>query len=291
MIDIDKVRLWSVYFSRIQILRSMPYPSMVVEEVEKKGYRIPQYSPVGIPPEVGGQITLTLSGRGILSVNGTTYSCVPGTAFLYRDSDASVSYYYPSDGTEDWRFVWINFMGEASSAVIEEVNRLYGYFFKLGLESELEKELMAYRQWSGRNLFCSPLEGAELFFHFLHLLCESPFDGKTHTPEKRFVHNIQNEIGQSFGESLSTTSLAKKIGISREHLSKKFHAETGRTLRDYRAEQRLSQALSLLLKSNLSCKEIAQLCHYGSYSSFYRSFMRHYKISPEEFRKNNFEHF
>ena len=171
MIDIDKVRLWSVYFSRMQVLTTMPYPSMVVEEVEKKGYRMPQYSPAGIPLEVGGQITLTLSGRGILSVNGTTFVCTPGTAFLYRDSDPSVSYYYPADGTEDWRFVWINFMGEASSAVIEEVNRLYGYFFKLGPDSELEKELLAYRQWSGRNMFCSPLEGAELFFYLLQLLC------------------------------------------------------------------------------------------------------------------------
>ena len=287
MIDIDKVRLWSVYFSRMQVLTTMPYPSMVVEEVEKKGYRMPQYSPAGIPPEVGGQITLTLSGRGILSVNGTTFVCTPGTAFLYRDSDPSVSYYYPADGTEDWRFVWINFMGEASSAVIEEVNRLYGYFFKLGPDSELEKELLSYRQWSGRNMFYSPLEGAELFFYLLQLLCEKSVDGKQYAPEKRFVRNVQNEIGQAFGESLSTSNLAKKIGISREHLSKKFHAETGRTLRDYRAEQRLSQALSLLIKSNLSCKEIAQLCHYGSYSSFYRSFMRYYKVSPEEFRKSN----
>ncbi len=136
-------------------------------------------------------------------------------------------------------------------------------------------------------MFCSPLEGAELFFYLLQLLCEKSVDGKQYAPEKRFVRNVQNEIGQAFGESLSTSNLAKKIGISREHLSKKFHAETGRTLRDYRAEQRLSQALSLLIKSNLSCKEIAQLCHYGSYSSFYRSFMRYYKVSPEEFRKSN----
>lgn len=287
MIDIDKVRLWSVYFSRMQILRSMPYPSAVVEEVEKKGYYMPQYSPSGIPPEVGGQITLTLAGRGILSVNGETHICTPGTAFLYRDSDAAVSYYYPPDGTEDWRFVWINFMGEASSSIIGEVNRLYGYFFQLGQGSELEKELLAYRQWNGRNLFYSPLEGAELFFHFLQLLCESTDKGKYHTQEARFVQSIQNEIGQAFGESVSTSNLARKIGITREHLSKKFHAETGRTLRDYRAEQRLSQALSLLLKSNMSCKEIAQLCHYGSYSSFYRSFVKHYKMTPEEFRKSN----
>ena len=286
MIDIDKVRLWSVYFSRMQIVSSMPYPNMVVEEVEKKGYRMPQYSPEKIPSEVGGQITLTLAGRGVLSVNGVTYSCVPGTAFLYRDCDPAVSYYYPPDGTEEWRFVWINFMGKESSRVIEDVNRLYGYFFQMGQNSVLEEELLAYRHWSGRNLFYSPLEGAERFFHFLHLLCDSQQQRGQHG-ENRLVVDIQNEFSQSFGEALSTSNLAKKIGISREHLSKKFHAETGRTLRDYRAEQRISQAMFLLMKSNLSCKEIAQMCHYGSYSSFFRSFSRIYKMSPEEFRKKH----
>ena len=57
------------------------------------------------------------------------------------------------------------------------------------------------------------------------------------------------------------------------------------SLRDYLAEQRLNEALSLLLKSNLSCKEIATICRYGSYSAFFRSFRKGYGVSPDEFRK------
>ena len=60
-----------------------------------------------------------------------------------------------------------------------------------------------------------------------------------------------------------------------------------KSLQDYREEQRLNEALTLLLKSNISCKEIATLCHYGSYSSFFRSFKKNYNMSPEEFRKKN----
>ena len=126
-----------------------------------------------------------------------------------------------------------------------------------------------------------------MFFALVNKLC-SLNNEKFHLSVKnRQIMDIQNEIHTAFAESLTTTALAQKLGISREHLSKTFHEQTGRTLQDYREEQRLNEALTLLLKSNISCKEIATLCHYGSYSSFFRSFKKNYNMSPEEFRKKN----
>lgn len=287
MIDIDNVRLWSVRFSRDVPLEYMPYPCMIVEEVETKGYHIPLFSPQIIPADVGGQITITLEGKGILKVGNQKFECVPGTAFLYRDNDPDVSYYFPSDGSSKWRFVWINFMGEISSSIIAEINRIYGYYFHIGENSELENILLSYRKFSGATLSQTPLEAAEMFFSLVNQLCSSNTE-KFHLPGKnRQIMDIQNEIHTAFAESLTTTALAQKLGISREHLSKTFREQTGRTLQDYREEQRLNEALTLLLKSNISCKEIAVLCHYGSYTSFFRSFKKNYNMSPEEFRKKN----
>ena len=244
MINIDEVRLWNVRFIRAAQLQFMPYPCMIVEEVEGPGYCMPQCSPHTIPLEVGGQITVTLEGKGILEVGGEKFDCLPGTAFLYRDSDPAVSYYYPRNGRGKWRFVWINFIGETSSRIIAEINRIYGYHFRIGKEHPLKQN-----------------------------------------KNSRRIQDVQAELQSAFAESLTTAALAKKLGISREHLSKSFRAETGRTLQDYREEQRLNEALSLLLKSNLSCKEIAVMCHYGSYSSFFRSFKKHYHLPPEMFRE------
>lgn len=285
MINIEKVRLWSVHFARTMKLDDLPYPGCIVEEVESAGYHMPSCSPFNIPQEIGGQITLTLSGKGCLKVGEQHYTLVPGSAFLYRDCDPAVSYCYPENGKEVWRFVWINFMGAASEHFIAAVNRSYGYFFELGADNSLRERLLAYRSCSGATLFHTPLEGAMLFFELLHLLCFQAEQKTLRQNTGRLIREVRNEISHAFDESISTASLAKKFGITREHLSKTFHAETGQTLYDYRTEHKLSEAFNLLLKSNFSCKEIAQRCHYGSYSSFFRAFRKRYGISPEKFRK------
>ena len=287
MINVEKVRLWSVQFVRSFQLDHMPYPCMIVEEVEDRGYHMPQFSPASIPLEVGGQLTITLEGKGILEVGKKKFDCIPGTAFLYRDSDPAVSYYFPRDGQEKWRFVWINFMGEASGRIISEINAVYGYHFHIGRQSRLEKRLMSYSKYAGATFSQSPLEAAQMVFEMLQSLCQ-PLERQFDLPRKsRQVRDLQSEIQNAFNESLTTATLAKKLGITREHLSKTFRAKTGRTFQDYREEQRLNEALTLLLKSNLSCKEIAVLCHYGSYSSFFRSFKKHYSVSPEVFREKH----
>jgi len=287
MINVDKVRLWKVRFVRAIQFNEMPYPSIVVEEVEEQGYRIPQIPHRLIPLEIGGQITVTLGGKGVLQVGDKKFDCRPGTAFLYRHSDSDVSYYFPRDGREKWRFVWINFMGAASCRIITEINRTYGYYFDIGTDSALEKNLLSFREYAGTTLFQSPLEAAKMVFSLLDLLCRSAEEKFRFSKNIRRIIDVQSEIQTAFDESLTTSALAGKLGITREHLSKTFREETGRTLQDYREEQRSNEALTLLLKSNLSCKEIAVLCHYGSYSSFFRSFKKRYRVSPEIFRKRN----
>ena len=287
MLNVDKIRLWHVQFIRNLHMNTMPYPSMIVEELEEPGYHMPQFAPTRIPVESGGQITVTLAGRGILNVGKRKFDCLPGTAFLYQDRDPDVSYCCPSDGEGKWRFIWINFMGEAASRIIAETNEIYGYHFYVGKNSRIENALTGYRKYAGTTFLQSPWEAAVMFSEMLSALC-CPEERKfKQTRKSRQMLDIQTEIRNAFNESLTTAMLAKRLGITRGHLSASFRMKTGRTLRDYREELRLQEALTLLLKSNLTCKEIASLSHYGSYSSFFRAFKKKYLVSPEMFREKN----
>ena len=284
MLELKKIRMRSVSFSSDNVCPSLPCPAMVVEESEKAGYRMPLTDPENIPKFTGGQLPITTAGHGVLNVGEKTYDCVPGTAFLHTDCDPQVSYLVPPESEEEWRFLWINFAGEASERIIREINAVYGYFFVLKNDS-LKKYLKAFLKHSGARFFISPLEGAKIFLDLRNELC---FPGKNlqdTRPGKHLSREMEKELACAFCEPISTAALAQRLGLSREHMSRIFHKETGQTLQKYRAGQRLSAALNLLEKSNCSCKEISDYCNYGSYSSFYRAFMAIYHISPEDYRK------
>lgn len=283
MIDISKVRKWTVQFNSFPEIQTLPFPEIIVEEVETSDYQMPQCCPVNIPPEIGAQITVTLSGRGVFCVGNKQYECRPGTAFCYRHCDPQVS--YRTAENNDWKFLWINFGGLASERLFAEINRNYGYFFNLGKDRKLEQFLLDYQRYSGSSLRLSPWEGARIVLETIEMLCGSSDETLRISPGARLVNEVKETCQRSYSEPLTGEYLARKIGISREHLSKTFHQETGVQLRDYLSEQRLNEALSLLLKSNLSCKEIASICHYGSYSAFFRTFRKIYGVSPDEFRK------
>ena len=283
MIDITKVRKWNVRFNSFLEIESLPFPDIIVEEQEDSDYKMPQCCPENIPREIGGQITITLSGRGTFIGDKKQYDCVPGTAFCYRHCDPKVAYH--TAGNSKWNFIWINFCGVSSERLIAEINRNYGYFFHLGKSSRLEQTLMDYKRYAGSSLHLSPWEGAKLVMNIIEMLCGESDNNLRISSGARLVNEAKNLSKKSFLEPLTGEHLAEKIGVSREHLSKTFRQETGIQLRDYLSEQRLNEALSLLLKSNLSCKEIAMICHYGSYSAFFRTFRKIYGFSPDEFRK------
>ena len=283
MIDVDKVRKWFVRIESAAVMNTLPLPSLIVGEEEDGSYRQPSCSPCYIPPHLGGQITLTVSGKGILRTGSKSFECLPGTAFCYRFCDPSVSY-FTAPGKK-WAFVWISLRGPASERLIAEVNARYGHFFTLGADSRLEKALLAYRRYANSVLHISPFEGARISLSMLEMLC-SP---ATPVPSagQQLVNGVNEYIENSLNEPFSAKSLARKVNVSREHLSRVFRKETGTTLHDYCAEHQLQEALSLLLKSNLNCKEIAMLCNYGSYSAFFRSFRKKYGVSPRKFRRDS----
>lgn len=85
--------------------------------------------------------------------------------------------------------------------------------------------------------------------------------------------------------SWSATALARALDISAGQLQRRFRAETGQTVTQYRLTVQLARYLDLCDDDHdLSITEAAHAAGFGSYAQFHRIFVRHMNTSPSRHR-------
>lgn len=105
----------------------------------------------------------------------------------------------------------------------------------------------------------------------------------------RIVQNAIQIINRDIYGNINTQDIAKELFVSRGHLSKKFHQETGYTLNDFIVYVKIREAKKLLLHSSMSLDEISRKLGFSTQSYFTKVFReatgstpRHYRITAEE---------
>jgi len=89
------------------------------------------------------------------------------------------------------------------------------------------------------------------------------------------------------GRPCNVHSLAVELDLSESHLQHLFKRQTGLRLGHFLIEQRLQLSAQLLLRSNLSIKQIADAVGYQHTPSFTRAFEHRFAESPWAYRKGS----
>jgi transcriptional regulator GlxA family with amidase domain len=85
-------------------------------------------------------------------------------------------------------------------------------------------------------------------------------------------------------QPISTTELAREMGLSVRTLNRRFRQATGMTPLQYLTEQRIDEARQLLLHTNLAITEIALRVGLRDASNFARIFRQSTGVSPRNYR-------
>ncbi|MBU7591121.1 AraC family transcriptional regulator [Metabacillus halosaccharovorans] len=93
-------------------------------------------------------------------------------------------------------------------------------------------------------------------------------------------------INLHLDEKLSLEFLAKEVGYSDYHLSRKFNKEMGCSINDYIQNERLEKAKYLLTTTNTNIEKISIDLGFGSRSYFTSIFKKNTGETPSEYRKN-----
>lgn len=100
------------------------------------------------------------------------------------------------------------------------------------------------------------------------------------------ISEMKHYTQENYQKDLSLKIIGEHFNYNSAYLGKKFRKETGKTYLAYLEEIRMEKAKDILLHSNFMVYEIAEMVGYSNVDYFYKKFKNHFKISPNEFRKN-----
>ena len=92
-------------------------------------------------------------------------------------------------------------------------------------------------------------------------------------------------IEEHYREPISLKDVARAVSLSRGHLTTVLRRKTGRTVQEWIAERRMSEARRLLVETDLAVEEVGRRVGYGDAGYFVRSFRSIHGATPLGWRR------
>ena len=108
---------------------------------------------------------------------------------------------------------------------------------------------------------------------------ENVFYPAPETPKNKRTAELMEYLDAHLAEDLNIDSLAEQFYVSKFHMMRQFRKETGYTIYEYLSQRRLLHARDLMQKG-MRATEACYRSGFRSYSSFTRSFSKHFGSTP-----------
>jgi AraC-like DNA-binding protein len=223
-------------------------------------------------------VQITLAGRGwILDPGGRPRTPLPqGTALVFVAPRQQVLYGADPGGAEPWEFVYANLEGGASLATIGEMVARHGHAIPVDADDALVHALVA-RARSGVATRMPLAASARLAGEILALLAGGvcPDAGG----DAAQVDAAMSWMLARLDRPVAVADAAAALGVSREHLTRRFVACCGEPPAAWLRRQRLGRA-GILLRGGATVAATARACGFATASAFIAAWRRAFGTSP-----------
>ncbi len=96
------------------------------------------------------------------------------------------------------------------------------------------------------------------------------------------VRNVKKYIDKNFLKKLTLYEISRFSCFNEFKIKKVYKEVYGETIFETIRKKRMNHAINLISTGKYSLNEIAYLCSYESYPSFYKTFKKHFEHSPSE---------
>jgi AraC-like DNA-binding protein len=225
----------------------------------------------------------TIRGNGKVRYQNQVMDCPVGSGFLFQNTDPELCYYYPKDGNEPWNFIFVNIKMEAKDLVIA-LTKHYGPIHVIDINHPVITKLLQFQHHE--EIIMSAADSFQSVSSLLQAIAESHNQNKSPTLHP-LVQKSQKLLSDGDHLKWNVSQWAQALSVSREHLTRVFQKEVGKSPHQYLTNRRMDLAKHLLCNTQLSCKIISTQCGFETPALFGRSFKKHIGISPAMYRTNS----
>ena len=231
-------------------------------------------------------LLIVTKGYCTIDSNGSTYR-VPTPAFIWNRAG---SYHRITNVPQDTR---TSFLVAFTADLLEDIpQKLHFTEFMDGhglFALSLNTKRLNHMKGLFHVLINSPLTQRQLLlpciFHQITLYLKSGSEPIVSSNRHVYISQVLSFLEESGGGRITSKQLAERFHVSRNKLEADFKQATGRTIYAFRAQLQLQHARVLLITTNQSLVEIANVCGFTDQSHLIRSFRKRYGVTPGAFRE------
>ena len=229
-----------------------------------------------------------VSGSGTITLDNNTYPLTVGNIYL---ASPNTSHGFQASKTESLVVFELKFSlsgGTLHDSLCQlplfacpEGKSLFSLLDEMHTETDLQYP------------YYSDVVNAKLHLFLLELLreCKSKSDDFTQRNrkygEEKALTPVINYITAHLHEEITLAHLADIMRFEKTYFSKKFKRATGKTPMDFIRDARLAKAKNLLLFSDMSITQIADVVGFQTIHYFTATFKKHFGLPPHRFRNDN----
>jgi len=227
----------------------------------------------------------TLAGWGSFERYGEAPQRItPGKGF-FAAVPSRHRYYLPKE-SPGWIFGWVNiyhqYLIERMARQIAVTNPVVRFGPGSTLLASAERLIRGSLKKDFRDRFEVELALFEFVLAYERLAHESSHPSNQ---RDRLLDDVRRWVLANSKRVVNVDALAAEHGMSRSHFSHFFRARTGLTPARVIAQARVQEAARMLLESNDSIKQIADVCGFANANHFSRVFRRIQHMTPGAYRK------
>ncbi len=225
-----------------------------------------------------------VSGKGFYNLDGNLHTLCAGDMF-YIPANHIISYY--PDPEDPWEYFWFEYRGQNAF----KINERAGFstdepVYHVQFPDDFTRTFTS--MLASLNDKTDDLTALSYVYRLFSDIINERFPQKAPVVKSRddLISQIFTYIGANYtNSSLSLTDIASHFNMNASYLSRFFRQTAGLPLSKYIIDFRMTKAVSLLKRKDLSIKYIAISVGYSDPLYFSREFSRLFRISPSSYRK------